>query len=473
MGDVPFETIGINTYRIKRIPSMKADAVFYAKEEMLPQVTKDRSLFQLAQTAMLPRLVSPVVAMPDMHEGYGIPVGGIMVGDGLVSAGCVGMDINCGVRLLTTGVAYDPRLFTREVLVELVRLLERAIPIGLGGEYRGEHANLSLEKVVVEGVKHLAVAGYATDDDIEHTEEEGRIAGASVSALSDRSLKRSRRQLGTLGSGNHFMELERISDIYEPEIAKTFGLSEGQLCFMIHSGSRALGHQTCLDYVGKFFSKGREYGIEVPNRELASLPVETKEGADYLSAMHGAINFAFSSRQMMAHKFRSIFTTFMKAKGVTADVRLVYDVAHNSAKWELQRGKRVLVHRKGATRALPAGHPDNPRRYTKTGHPAFVPGNMATGSYVLVGTPEAVKTYYSVNHGAGRAMSRTEAKRTISQQEFEKEMGEVVYNKPFRVISDEAPAAYKDLDLVIRTLEEVGVTKRVARLVPLAVVKGD
>ena len=473
MSDVAFEKIDVNAYRLKRLPGMQADAVFYAKEEMLPQVTKDRSLLQLMQTAMLPRLLSPVVAMPDMHEGYGIPVGGIMVGDGLVSAGCVGMDINCGVRLLTTGLEYDPKIFSREVLLELVLILERAIPIGLGGEYTSEHSHLALDKIVFDGVKHLASAGYATDEDIEHTEEEGRITGAAVIALSDRALKRARLQLGTLGSGNHFMELERVSHIFEPEIAKTFGLHENQLCFMIHSGSRALGHKTCLDYVGKFFPKEHEWGIEVPNRELASLPVETKEGADYLSAMHGAINFAFANRQMMTHKFRSMFTGFMKSKGIAADVRLVYDVAHNSAKWEMHRDKRVLVHRKGATRALPAGHPDNPKQFARTGHPAFVPGNMATGSYVLVGTPEAVKTYYSVNHGAGRAMSRTEAKQTISKQEFEKEMGEVVYNKPFRVISDEAPAAYKDLDLVIRTLEEAGITKRVARLVPLAVIKGD
>jgi len=473
MSEISFERIDVNAYQLAHISGMKADAVFYVKEEMLPQVTKDRSLSQLAQTAMLPRLVSPVVAMPDMHEGYGIPVGGIMVGDGLVSAGCVGMDINCGVRLLTTGVEYNPKIFTRALLFDLIRLLERAIPIGLGGEYKTEHPKLSLGKVVLEGSKQLAVSGYATDCDIEHTEEEGCIQGASVSALSDRALQRARRELGTLGSGNHFMELERVTQIFEPEIAETFGLIQNQLCFMIHSGSRALGHQTCLDYVGRFFRKEKEFGIEVPNRELASLPVESDEGSQYLSAMNGAINFAFANRQMMTDKFRSVFTTLMKAKGIAADVRLVYDVAHNSAKWEIHRGKRVLVHRKGATRALPAGHADNPRRYAKTGHPAFVPGNMATGSYVLVGTPDAVKTYYSVNHGAGRAMSRTEAKKTISQQEFEKEMGEVIYNKPFRVISDEAPAAYKDLDLVIRTLEEAGVTRRIARLEPLMVVKGD
>ncbi len=326
---------------------------------------------------------------------------------------------------------------------------------------------------MLEGSKHLAATGYATDEDIEHTEEEGRITGASVAALSDRALKRARLQLGTLGSGNHFMELEWVTDIYEPEIAETFGLYPNAVCLMIHSGSRALGHQTCLDYVGRFFQKEKEFGIEVPNRELASLPVESHEGSEYLSAMNGAINFAFANRQMITYKFRLVFETLMKSKGLNAAVRLVYDVAHNSAKWETHQGKRVLVHRKGATRALPAGHPDNPKKYAATGHPAFVPGNMATGSYVLVGTPEAVKTYYSVNHGAGRAMSRTEAKRNISQQKFEKEMGEVVYNKPFRVISDEAPGAYKDLDLVIRTLEEAGITKRVARLVPLAVIKGD
>ncbi|MCH7951783.1 RtcB family protein [Patescibacteria group bacterium] len=474
MAEVAFERIDVNTYRIKRTPQMRVDALFFANTKLLPQVTRDRSLEQLRQTAELPHLLSPVLGMPDMHEGYGIPVGGVMASEKIVSAGCVGMDINCGVRLLRTGVEYDERLFDERGLKEIVRLVEETIPVGLGGEYKREHPELVLERVIVDGAQHLVEQGYGSKDDLVHCEEQGRIAGADPDKLSDRSRKRARRQVGSLGSGNHFLELQRITEIYDEPIAKILGLHKDLVCFMIHSGSRALGHQTCLDYTGTFQRANQQRQPElVPVRNLASALVDSQVGKDYLAAMYGAINFAFANRQMMTHQFRRAFGEYMKKRGAKAQVEVVYDVAHNSAKWETHRGSRVLVHRKGATRALPPEHPDNPPAYRKVGHPAFVPGSMGTPSFVVVGTEKAEETYFSVNHGAGRAMSRREAKRTFSKEDFERQMKGVVFNMPYRAIADEAPLAYKDINEVIATLEEIGIAKRVAKLVPLAVIKGN
>lgn len=474
MTDIEFEKIDVNSYQIKRTPEMKVDAVFFANDKLLPLATRDRSLQQLQQATQLPHLMSPVLGMPDMHEGYGIPVGGVMASEKIVSVGCVGMDINCGVRLLRTGVDYDPRVFDERGLHEIVRLIESIIPVGLGGEYRKEHPDLSFERVIVDGAQHLVSKGYGVEDDLIHCEEQGRIAGADPNKLSDRSKWRARKQIGTLGSGNHFLELQRVTEIYDEKVAKDLGLRRDLLCFMIHSGSRALGHQTCIDYTNSFVreNSGRHPEL-VPVKNLASAFVDSQVGKDYLSAMQGAINFAFANRQMMTHQFRRAFEAYMKKRGLKAKVEVVYDVAHNSAKWEEHRGKKVLVHRKGATRALPPEHPDNPPAYRKVGHPAFVPGSMGTPSFVLVGTKDASKTYFSVNHGAGRAMSRTEAKRTITKQDFIAQMKDVVFNKPYQLLADEAPLAYKDIHEVIVTLEEIGIAKRVVKLSPLAVIKGD
>jgi tRNA-splicing ligase RtcB len=474
MQDVGYQQVKTNTYRLSRTPEMRADAQFYANKFLLPSVGRDRSLLQLKQTTELPHLISPVLGMPDMHEGYGIPVGGIMVSEKIVSAGCVGMDINCGVRLLRTGIDYSDRVFDERGLKELVNFIERAIPVGLGGEYKSEHPGIDLNQTIIHGAQYVVDKGYGTQDDLVHCEEEGKIEGADPDRLSKRSLSRARKQVGTLGSGNHFLEIQRVVEIYDQDVASIFGLSQDLICFMIHSGSRALGHQTCLDYTQKFAessSKGRKE--LVPVRNLASALVDSEAGNNYLAAMHGAINFAFANRQMMTHKFRQVFNEYSKKRNLNPKIEVVYDVAHNSAKWEMHAGRRVLVHRKGATRALPPDHKDNPKVYLKTGHPAFVPGSMGTPSFVLVGTEKASETYFSVNHGAGRAMSRKEAKRTFSQKDFESQMKGIVFNKPFHLIADEAPLAYKDVSQVISTLEEIGITRRVAKLEPLAVVKGD
>ena len=466
--------IGVNKYQLDKQPEMQVEAVVYSQPEMLEALYRDRSLEQLAQSARLPRLLSPVIAMPDVHEGYGIPVGGVMATEGLVSVGGVGMDINCGVRLLKTNLDYDENVFTRDNLIILSRAIERAIPVGLGRGRKEVLPRIKFREVVIHGAQHLLKAGYATETDISHTEEEGKLKGAELEALSDRARKRAEKQLGTLGSGNHFMELQRISKIFDEPMAEAFGLRQNQICFMIHSGSRALGHQTCLDYTKIFYQGEAKHGIKVPTRNLASLPIESEEGQRYLAAMAGAVNVAFANRQLMTHQFRQVFTKFFEKKvDKKIVIETVYDVAHNIAKWEKHRGKEVLVHRKGATRALPAGHEQNPATYMKTGHPVIIPGSMGTGSYVLVGLPKAEETYFTVNHGAGRTMSRRQAKRDISKEKFDEQMKQVVYNRPFGMIKDEAPEAYKDIEMVIETLEEAGLAKRVAKLKPMAVIKGD
>lgn len=476
--EIKLKNIGTNRWQIERLPGMKAEAVIYAKEELLEKVRQDRSLEQLIQSASLPQLVSPVVAMPDVHEGFGLPIGGVMATNGLVSSGAVGMDINCGVRLLTSKLTYDPKKFSPEVLRTLIHSIERGIPVGLGSRRREAIKNLPFNEVITNGAQALVKRGYGEERDIESIEEYGKLEGAKMENLSQRALSRAQKQVGTLGSGNHFIEIQVLTEILDEQLAQSWGLFKNQICIMIHTGSRALGHQTCIDYTNRFFQEEGKYGIRAPVRNLASLPADSPTGAAYLSAMAGAVNFAFANRQFIAHQVRRAFEFFFKDPA--AKLTLLYDVAHNIAKWEPTlsnkyegQSKKYLVHRKGATRALPAGHPQNPNRYLKTGHPALVPGSMGTSSYVMVGLPAAKETYFSINHGAGRTMSRGEARRTIKREEFEKKMGEIIYNKPFHIIADEAPQAYKDIDLVVETLVEAGLSQKVCRLEPLAVIKGD
>jgi len=468
--EIKLKSIGRNRWQIEPLPGMKAEAIIYAKKELLSQVKKDRSLEQLIQAASLPKVVSPVVAMPDVHEGFGLPIGGVMATKGLISSGAVGMDINCGVRLLTSQLEYQPKTFSAETLRTLIHAIEKIIPTGLG-QSRKEKAPLPFEKIITEGAQGLISAGFGRKEDLEAIEENGKLDNARLENLSLLAVRRAGQQLGTLGSGNHFIEIQVLEKVFDQNLAQKWGLFEGQICLMIHTGSRALGHQTCLDYTRRFSQEEAKYGLRAPSRNLAALPADSPTGAAYLSAMAGAVNFAFANRQLITHFLRQVLERFFKTK--RAQLTLLYDVAHNIAKWEKHQGKEVLVHRKGATRALPAGHPQNPKRYRQTGHPAIVPGSMGTASYVLVGLSQAQETYFSVNHGAGRAMSRTEAKRTILKKDFEKQMKNIIYNQPFRVIADEAPQAYKNIDLVVETLVEAKIAKKVCRLRPLAVIKGN
>jgi len=478
---VSLKKIGINQFQLERLPGMKAEAMVYIKPEMVNQVSQDLSLSQLAEAAMLPGVISPVVGMPDIHQGFGLPIGGVMATNGLISAGAVGMDINCGVRLLSTNLEYEAKLFSSEALRTIIHIIERTIPIGLGQERKSLPSKVTLEGVVSGGAKFLVQQGYGSKEDLESIEENGRMDEARYEALSKIALKRSEKEIGTLGSGNHFIEIQKIDEVIDQTTAQAWGLRQNQICLMIHCGSRALGHQTCMDYTTLFWRAKEKYHLEIPRKGLAAVPIDSPEGKDYFGAMAGAVNYAFANRHLIMSELERVLTDFFKAKGIKVEFRLIYDLAHNIAKWETHRvmenGKwkmdKVLIHRKGATRALPAGHPQNPAKYQVTGHPAIVPGSMGTPSYILLGLPKAQETWFSVNHGSGRAMSRTMAKRTISEAEFKKTMGEVVYNLPFEKIADEAPSAYKNIEDVVDTLVEAGITKKVVKLKPLAVVKGD
>lgn len=460
---------------------MKAEAIIYLKPEMVAQISQDLSLSQLAEAAMLPGVISPLVGMPDIHQGFGLPIGGVMATEGLISAGAVGMDINCGVRLIATNLEYEAKLFSPEALRTLLHIIERTIPVGLGQERKTLPPKVTLKGVITGGAEFLVQQGYGSEEDLESIEEKGKMSEARYEALTPRALKRSERQIGTLGSGNHFIEVQRIEEVLDQTTAQAWELRQNQICLMIHCGSRALGHQTCMDYTSIFWRAKEKYHLEIPRKGLAAVPIDSPEGKDYFGAMAGAVNYAFANRHLIMCELERVMIDFFRAKGMKIEFRLIYDIAHNIAKWEehtlrtknKEQTTKVLIHRKGATRALPAGHPQNPLKYQATGHPAIVPGSMGTSSYVLLGLPKAQETWFSVNHGSGRAMSRTEAKKTISEAEFKKTMGEVIYNLPFNKIADEAPSAYKNIEDVVDTLVEAGITKKVIKLQPLAVVKGD
>jgi len=463
------EKISPFRWRIKKTPPMNAEVVIFASEKLLKNIKEDRSIYQLIDAACLPDVISPVLGMPDIHQGFGLPIGGVMATKGLISAGGVGMDINCGVRLLLSNFEYDPKILTAKVLQELIERIGQFIPLGIGGRRKTNALDLSLKKVVEGGVGFLAKRGLATPEDLEAIEESGQMKEASFEALTTKAVKRARNQLATLGSGNHFIEIQRITKIFDPQIAQQFNLHENQVCVMLHTGSRALGHQTCLDYTEILWRAKDHYGINIPNKGLAALPIKTAEGKNYFAAMAACVNFAFANRQAITHFIRQAWREIF---GSQAGLELLYDVAHNIAKWETHQNKKVLVHRKGATRALPPRHPQNPKKFIGSGHPALIPGSMGTASYVLVGTAKNKETFHSVNHGAGRLMSRRQASRQISQREFEDSMKGIIYNLPYYKLVDEAPSAYKDIEEVVNILSRAGITKKVAQLKPLAVVKG-
>ncbi|MEW5762044.1 MAG: RtcB family protein [Bacillota bacterium] len=467
------ERVGRNRYRLPRTGKMRVSGLVYATEGLLSYIRDDKSLEQLANAAQLPGVVEPVIGMPDIHEGFGLPIGGVMAvtADGVISAGAVGMDINCGVRLLRTNLRAD---FDKPTLRALMQEIERLVPTGIGkkGRHRGVTAAI-FEEVVHRGAGAVIAAGFGRAKDAEHTEENGCLAGADLAAVSKQAVRRGAEQLGTLGGGNHFIEIQRVEEIFDPGIAGRFGLFAGQLTVMIHTGSRGFGHQICTDYSKSLIPVAARYGIELPSKGLACAPINSPEGKNYFAAMACAVNYAFANRQIITADVRQAFVTVLGLSEKELGLELVYDVAHNIAKWETHHGSRLLVHRKGATRALPAGHPANPPAYRETGHPALIPGSMGTSSYVLVGTELAAESFFSVNHGAGRTLSRAAAAKAITWEQFASEMGDILYNiRDFRDIVDEAPQAYKDIEEVVQALVDIGLTSKVARMRPLAVIKG-
>jgi tRNA-splicing ligase RtcB len=456
---------------------MKVEGLIYANRELIKQIEKDQTLMQVANVATLPGLVGRSLAMPDAHQGYGFAIGGVAAADiqqGVVSAGGVGFDINCGVRLLASQVSLEG---VKPYLDALINQMFRDIPCGTGKSgIVGTLNERELDRVLANGAHWAVENGYGRPEDLERIEETGKIPGADPDAVSDRAKRRGRDQLGTLGSGNHFAEVQYIAEIFDEESAQAFGLWSNQVVVMIHSGSRGLGHQVCTDYLEVMQSAAKKYDIELVDRQLACVPIQSSEGQAYLRAMAAAANFAFANRQMMTHWTRQAFERVLK-KG---ELAIVYDVCHNIAKRETHRvGKHereVLVHRKGATRAFPKNRPEVPKDYRHVGQPVLIPGSMGTYSYVLVGTEQAMEeTFGSSCHGAGRAMSRHAAKKSITAEQLLaqlREKGVYVKGASKSGLTEERPEAYKDVSLVVDTVHNAGIARKVAKMVPIGVIKG-
>ncbi len=474
-----FEPIGPYTYRIPRQGKMRVDAVFFASEEILKDLEAEdyASLKQLMNVATLPGIVEPALAMPDIHWGYGFPIGGVAAFDpeagGVVSPGGVGFDINCGVRLMISNLNLQDLLPHQARLADA---LYRLVPSGVGSERRDiRFSKRELKEILKEGAGWLVRHGFGEAEDLGRIESGGRLPWANPDKVSDRAFERGAPQIGTLGSGNHFLEVQYVDEVYDLEAAEAFGLFRGQVTVLIHTGSRGLGHQVCQDYVERFLKVAPRYGIELVDKQLAAAPIKSPEGQDYLQAMAAAANFAFANRQLIAHFVREAFEAVgfsPRAHGL----KVLYDLAHNNAKFEEHGGRRVLVHRKGATRAFGPGHPELPPEYRPIGQPVLVPGDMGRYSYVLVGTEKAMQVSFGSScHGAGRKMSRHQAKRVARERNLVKELAErviLVRAATRATVDEEMPEAYKDVSLVVEAVQGAGIGRKVARLRPLIVVKG-
>ncbi len=457
---------------------MLTDALVYSDENLLENILNDLSLEQAMNVAMLPGIVGRSLAMPDVHQGYGFPIGGVAATmpdeGGVVSPGGVGFDINCGVRLLASTLVREE---VQPKIRELVNQLFRDIPSGAGRGGSIKLTSKDLDRVMTEGAAWMVEQGYGEPEDLTHSEEGGAMDGADPAAVGDRPRKRGLPQLGTLGSGNHFLEVQYVERVFEPAIAREFGLQEEQIVVLIHSGSRGFGHQVCTDYLKDMDAAMRRYRINVPDRQLACVPVHSREGQAYLGAMRAAANFAWANRQGIAHFTRKAFERIF---GQGARMRVVYDVCHNIAKLERHAvaglDRKILVHRKGATRAFPRSRPEVPEAYKAVGQPVLIPGSMGTASYVLVGAEGALdETFGTTCHGAGRVMSRTAAKKSAFAQNARERLegrGIIVRSETKDGISEEIPEAYKDVDAVVNVVHNAGLSKRVARLRPLGVIKG-
>lgn len=455
---------------------MRIDGLIYANEKLIRQIEQDQTKEQVANVATLPGLVGRSLAMPDAHQGYGFCIGGVAAADmeeGVVSAGGVGFDINCGVRLLRSDFELKAIL---PKLEPLLNKLFHDIPCGTGRKGLLSVSKLDLDIILREGA-HWAVRNkFGRETDLSRIEEYGRMNDAEPSLVSPRAKERGYAQVGTLGSGNHFLEIQVVDRLYDARVANDFGLAEGQVVVLIHSGSRGLGHQVCTDYLDLMQSSMKKYGISVDDRQLASVPVKSREGQDYLKAMAASANFAFANRQMITHWARETFRQIMGS----GDLGIVYDVCHNIAKKEDHEvdgaAMRLLVHRKGATRAFPPNHPALPDELRSSGQPVLIPGSMGTCSYVLVGTDLAMReTFGSSCHGAGRSMSRTRARKETSAEELLREMKSkniLVMGESRSGLAEEKPDAYKDVNEVVDVVEGAGIARKVARMRPLAVMKG-
>jgi tRNA-splicing ligase RtcB len=483
MREVPLEKIDDFRWRIPKSykPGMRVPGIIYADEKLLKDIRQDKALEQVANVAFLPGIVNASLAMPDIHWGYGFPIGGVAATDieegGVVSPGGVGFDINCGVRMLKTDLQFDD---IKDKIKDLVYRLFSDVPAGVGSKGDIRVSAREEKEILVKGSKWAVEKGYGSEDDLECTEEYGAIQGADPSAVSDRAYDRGKAQSGTLGSGNHFLEIQVIDQLYDRDLCDTFGLTLGQITLMIHSGSRGLGYQVCDDYVRSMIHCLQKYNINVPDRQLACAPVNSAEGKAYLGAMRCAANYAWANRQCLMYLTRKAFEKVLGASWQKLGMFLIYDVAHNIAKIEKHvvngEEKTLCVHRKGATRAFGPGNPALPERYKKTGQPVIIPGDMGRNSYLLVGTQKAMEeTFGSTCHGAGRVKSRTAATRSINIDVLLKELeskGIIVKASGRGTLVEEAPQAYKDVNDVVNVVHNAGIAKRVCRMRPLGVIKG-
>lgn len=460
---------------------MIVPVTIYADDSLISKMALDRTIDQAANVATLKGVVKHVVVLPDGHEGYGFPVGGVAgmdLEEGVISPGGVGYDINCGVRLIRTNLREKE---VRPKLKDLVNELFTAIPSGVGSSSPRKVTGSELDDVLVEGVKWTVQNGYGWDSDIDVCEENGCMKGADPTSVSEHAKKRGGLQLGTLGSGNHFLEVQKVDKIFDQRAARAMGIEQDQVTVLIHCGSRGFGHQVCSDYLKISEKKIRDSGIRIVDRELACVPNNSKEGESYRKAMYSALNFAWSNRQMITHWTRDTFEKVMRMTEADLDMKLVYDVSHNIAKVERHavdgEGTRDLViHRKGATRAFPAGDSHIPDKYQDIGQPIFIPGSMGTASWILLGNSKSLElSFGSTAHGAGRTMSRSAARRNYTTESVRKNLeSKGVYIKALsrEGMVEETPEAYKDVDSVVEVSHSLGIATKVARLVPIGVIKG-
>jgi tRNA-splicing ligase RtcB len=474
----------INRYEWEIPKTLRADmrvAVrIFATRRLLEEIKSDKSLEQAANAATLPGLVGQVVVMPDVHQGYGFPIGGVAatrLPHGVISPGAIGYDINCGVRLLASKIEFEA---AKEHLSALATALNHSCPSGVGKKGHLRLTNKQLDRVCRDGSRWTQQNGYASGADLRRTEENGRLEGADPTKVSKRAKDRGRPQLGTLGAGNHFIEIDVVDQIFHPDAAQVMGLTEDNLVVMIHCGSRGFGHQICSDYVKQFQAAVKRYAIQLPDRELVCAPLDSPEGQAYLGAMRCAANFAFANRQVLTHFARKAFEETLAGKVPNWHLHQVYDIAHNMGKIETHvvdgESMEVCVHRKGATRAFGPGFKELPEEYRSIGQPVLVPGSMGTASWVLVGTEGSMKrSFGSSCHGAGRTMSRSKAKKTIWGEDLRNELqaqGIHIRAGSMAGLAEEAPQAYKDVDEVVETVDGAGIARKVARLRPVAVIKG-
>ncbi|MBN1402257.1 MAG: RtcB family protein [Anaerolineae bacterium] len=471
-----------NLYEIPKSfrDDMRVPARIYADERMLDVIFGDRSIEQLINTATLPGVVGYALAMPDAHQGYGFPIGGVAataLPKGAISPGGVGYDINCGVRLLASNLEAEA---LQPHMDKLMSTLFGNVSVGVGSDGAIGLSEKELTRLLHEGSRWIVQRGHGTQEDLAHTEDGGCMASADAATLSARALERGRSQIGSLGSGNHFLEVDEITEIYDSEAAEVFGLVQGRACVWIHCGSRGLGHQVCSDAVRAMQSAVKKYGYQLPDRELVCAPFDSPEGQRYFGAMSCAANYAWANRQMITHLVRNSFEQALSRELGDTRLRVVYDVCHNIAKVEEHevdgRKRKLCVHRKGATRAFGPGRPEVPGDYRGIGQPVLIPGDMQSGSYVLVGTEAAMQaTFGSTAHGAGRLMSRTQARKSVRGEKLRAELESqqiVVRAGSLRGLAEEAPLAYKDLDHVVQIVHASGIAHRVARTRPLGVIKG-